>query len=230
MYNRCNDAPERAPVRIPAGMEGDGVMAQNEKKDTPETSKRQEKTSWQENLLLYLHDLTYLLAAIMLCFILLFRFVVVSGPSMYDTLWDGDWLLVRSGIFCPTPKSGDIIIASKDSFENGEPIVKRVIATEGQTVDIDFESGTVYVDGTALDEPYIHTPTTNPEGVRFPLKVAEGCIFVMGDNRIHSMDSRDPAIGQIDRREVLGKAVFLLFPGTHDGENPRDFSRIGVLH
>jgi signal peptidase I len=83
------------------------------------------------------------------------------------------------------------------------------------------------VDGVALDEPYVYSPTTNPQGMVFPLVVDDGCIFVMGDNRGRSMDSRDPEIGLIDKREVLGKAILLILPGK-DGER-RDFSRFGVI-
>ena len=122
------------------------------------------------------------------------------------------------------------MVISKQSFDNGSPIVKRVIATEGQTVDIDFESGTVYVDGKALREPYIHNETTNEEGTVFPLTVAENCIFVLGDNRAVSLDSRSPQIGQIDRREVLGKALCLIIPGTHHGQLLPDYSRIGAVN
>ena len=186
-------------------------------------NKEEEKLSWQKSVMLYLHDMIYLLAVIIVVLLLLFRVVIVSGPSMYDTLWDGDWLLVLSGVFYREPEYGDIIVASQDSFNDGEPIIKRVIATEGQTVDIDFEAGTVYVDGVALEEDYTYTLTTNEEGMTFPLTVDEGCIFVMGDNRGRSKDSRDPEIGLIDEREVLGKAVFLVFPGTHGGEHERQF-------
>lgn len=192
-------------------------------------NKEEEKLSWQKSVMLYLHDMIYLLAVIIVVLLLLFRVVIVSGPSMYDTLWDGDWLLVLSGVFYREPEYGDIIVASQDSFNDGEPIIKRVIATEGQTVDIDFEAGTVYVDGVALEEDYTYTLTTNEEGMTFPLTVDEGCIFVMGDNRGRSKDSRDPEIGLIDEREVLGKAVFLVFPGTHGGEHERQFGRIGAL-
>lgn len=191
---------------------------------------RGETMSWRKSVMLYLHDLIYMLSAIMLVFLLLFRVVIVSGSSMYSTLWDGDWLLVLSSVFYQNPGQGDIIIASKDSFCGGEPIVKRVIASEGQCVDIDFEAGIVYVDGTALQEDYIHNLTTDYEGVDFPLTVEKGCLFVMGDNRQGSKDSRDPEIGQIDKREVLGKAVFLLFPGENKGYSQRQYDRIGVLH
>ena len=201
-------------------------MAEEEKKE----NKPEEQVSWQKSLLLYLHDVTALLAVIMLVFMLLFRIVVVSGSSMYDTLYNGDWLLLLSNTFYHDPEYGDIIVASKDSFRDGEPIIKRVIATEGQTVDIDFVNGVVYVDDVALEEDYIYTSTTNAEGVQFPLTVDENCVFVMGDNRMRSKDSRDPEIGIIDRREILGRAIFLMFPGAGENDaDKRDFDRIGAL-
>ena len=177
----------------------------------------------------YLHDLVTLVAAVLLIFSLLFRVVIVSGPSMNDTLIDGDWLLLLSNVLYGDPKQGDIIVASKDSYDNGSPIIKRVIATEGQEVDIDFLSGLVYVDGTALEEPYTLTPTNMSEGITFPLIVDEGCLFVMGDNRNVSKDSRSTEIGLIDCREVLGKAILLFFPGNNGGRLTREFNRIGVL-
>lgn len=185
--------------------------------------------SWQKNILSYLHDLVFGLVGVLLVFMFLFRMVVVSGPSMMQTLQDGDSLLLLSNVLYRNPKCGDIVVASKDSFKDGEPIIKRVIATEGQTVDIDFEQGIVYVDGVALDEPYTNTSTTLFQGVEFPLTVNEGCVFVLGDNRDDSMDSRSPRIGQIDKRELLGKAIFLAFPGISEETGERDFKRIGVL-
>lgn len=192
---------------------------------------KDESLSFEKSIILYLHDLIYMLACVMIVFLLFFRIVIVSGSSMYSTLWNGDWLLVSSTMFCQSPQYGDIIVASKDSFNNGEPIIKRVIATEGQTVDIDFETGIVYVNGVALQEDYTYTLTNVEEGIIFPIKIAEGCIFAMGDNRNGSKDSRHPEIGMIDEREILGKALFLLFPGTGEGNNaaPREFDRIGAL-
>ena len=182
----------------------------------------------QKNVLSYLHDLAYLLAFVLVIFLLLFRIIVVSGPSMKNTLQDGDYLLLLGNVFYREPQQGDIVVLSKDSFKNGEPIIKRVIATEGQTVDIDFSQGIVYVDGVALDEPYIYSPTTTFEGITFPLKVESGCIFVMGDNRMDSKDSRHPDIGLIDKRQVMGKVIFLFLPGQ-DHRGNRDFGRIGVV-
>ena len=148
---------------------------------------------------------------------------------MYHTLVDGDYLLLLGNVFYRNPQAGDIVVAGKASFKNGEPIVKRIIATEGQEVDIDFNSGIVYVDGKPLEEPYTFTPTNLPEGTEFPLTVSEGCVFVMGDNRNASKDSRDPEIGLIDEREIIGKAILLFFPGTDHGKTERQFSRIGAL-
>ena len=168
-------------------------------------------------LLAYLRDIVFLIAGILLVFSLLFRVVVVSGPSMNRTLIDGDYILLLNNLFYGEPKRGDVIVACKESYDNGAPIIKRVIATEGQTVDIDFVEGIVYVDGVALVEPYVNTPTNQREGITFPLVVDEGCIFVMGDNRNISKDSRSNEIGLIDTREILGKALFVFFPGNDGG-------------
>ena len=187
------------------------------------------KKGMYDNILDYLHDLIYILAAVVLLCLLFFRVVVVNGSSMYNTLVDGDYLLLISSTFYHQPQQGDIIVASKDTFDDGKPIVKRVIATEGQFVDIDFSTGTVYVDGVALEEDYTYTKTMLNEGVSFPLRVEKDHVFVLGDNRGRSRDSRSPDIGQIDHREILGKAIFLFMPGTNGGNDPLDFSRIGVL-
>ena len=189
----------------------------------------QDETKNNSSGILYLHDLVYMLAIVLVVFLLVFRLVVVSGFSMFQTLTDGDHLLLLSSTFYQNPKAGDIVVVSKQSFDNGSPIVKRVIATEGQTVDIDFEAGIVYVDGQPLYEPYTNTPTNLREGMEFPLTVEEGCIFVMGDNRNDSKDSRNPVIGQVDKREVLGKAFLLVLPGVDVNTEKRDFSRMGAV-
>ena len=194
------------------------------------SDKEKQPRSWKQNVLLYVHDLMCMLMVVMILFLVVFRVIVVNQDSMFDTLWDGDYLLLVSRTFCGDPEPGDIVVISKASFDNGRAIVKRVIATQGQTVDIDFDSGIVYVDGEALEEPYLDQKTINAEGTEFPLTVEENCIFVLGDNRAVSLDSRSPQIGQIDRREVLGKAVFLLIPGTNHGQFLPDYSRIGAVN
>ena len=187
--------------------------------------------SRKNGVLLYIHDLLYWTAGILIAFLLIFRIIVVSGDSMYNTLVDGDYLLLISNVFYQSPEQGDIIVASKDSFDRGAPIIKRVIAVEGQTVDIDFEAGIVYVDGVALQEDYVYTPTNVREGMQFPLVVEPGCVFAMGDNRNESRDSRSPEIGLVDTREILGRAFFLVLPAADDraGDEKPDFSRIGVI-
>ena len=194
------------------------------------TEKTQEnKIGWKESVMLYLHDAVYLMITVLLLFLVVFRIIIVSGGSMKMTLLDGDYLLLLNNVFYQEPERGDVVVISKESFDNGSPIVKRVIATEGQTVDIDFEDGIVYVDGIPQEEPYINTPTFQSWGTEFPLTVEENCIFVLGDNRGISRDSRDPVIGQVDTREVLGKALFLFFPGTDLEQTERNYDRIGVI-
>ena len=166
--------------------------------------------------------------AVVLLFTFVIRLIGVDGHSMVPTLQHGDRLLVLNSMLYDDYKYGDIVVLRKETFLE-EPIVKRVIATAGQTVDIDFDEGVVYVDGRALEEDYINERTYLEEGTEFPLTVPEGSIFVMGDNRNRSSDSRDSRLGTVDTRYVIGKAVFLLFPGADEATGQRDFGRIGPI-
>ena len=171
-----------------------------------------------------------MVVALLVC-VLLFTFVVrivnVSGTSMLDTLHNNDRIVISDLFY--KPSQGDIIVLRKTSFSD-EPIVKRVIALGGQTVNIDFEKGVVYVDGEALDEPYILEPTRRRIDFEDETLVPEGCVFVMGDNRNGSTDSRDLRIGCVDERLIIGKALFLLIPGADIEHGERsDFSRIGRI-
>ena len=181
----------------------------------------------------WLYEWVQALVTVVLCAVVVFAFaarlVLVSGPSMRETLQDQDCLVVLNPLLCGSFDAGDVVIIQRETFRDGEPIVKRIIATEGQTVDIDFDAGVVYVDGAALEEDYIRQPTYLEEGLEFPCTVPEGCVFVMGDNRNDSDDSRDPNLGPVDTREILGQAVFLLYPGMTAGTWERDLSRIGPL-
>ena len=168
------------------------------------------------------------LLAVALIFTFVVRLMGVDGGSMIPTLQHGDRLLVLNSLLCGDYEYGNIVIARKESFDE-KPIVKRVIATEGQTVDIDFSLGRVYVDGALLEEDYINDLTYREEGLSFPLTVPEGCVFLMGDNRNHSNDSRDSNLGPVDTRLIIGKAVWLVFPGPDYLTEQRDFSRIGLL-
>ena len=202
------------------------------KKKKQEAQAGQEDASQKKEEGRDLYEWTQALVCSVLAVVLLFTFVVrligVDGHSMVPTLQDGDRLLVLNSLWDSDYEYGDIVVLRKESFLE-EPIVKRVIATEGQTVDIDFASGSVYLDGELLEEDYTNEPTYVDEGTQFPLTVPEGSIFVMGDNRNHSSDSRSSDLGTVDTRYVIGKAVFLLFPGADEGTARRDFGRIGPI-
>lgn len=180
-----------------------------------------------------LYEWVRTLVCVVLTVVLLFTFVVrivrVDGESMRETLQDRDLLVVLSDFLSGDYQAGDIIVLRKETFRDGAPIVKRVVATAGQTVDIDFSAGIVYVDGEALEEAYIREPTWTPEGLEFPVTVPEDHVFVLGDNRNDSSDSRHIDLGPIDERMIIGKAVFLAVPGETADSGVREWSRIGVL-
>ena len=184
-----------------------------------------EDQSWYS----WLRTLVCVMLATVLVFTLVVRIVRVERQSMRETLQNGDILLTVNRHLAGELKAGDIVVIKKEYFEDGKPIVKRIIATEGQTVDIDFDAGVVYVDGQALEEDYIREPTYLDEGLEFPITVPEGCLFLLGDNRNNSMDSRYPDLGPVDVRCVIGKAVVLVFPGKTAETGKRDFGRIGGL-
>ncbi len=172
------------------------------------------KKSERKNFHLTFYDIvstvmsSFIIIAVIFTF--LFRLVGVSGTSMTDTLQNNDWLItVQKSDYV----YGDIVVITQPNYFN-EPLIKRVIATEGQTVDIDFVTSTVYVDGVALDEPYTREDyiLRNYDDITFPYTVPDGCLFCMGDNRNGSTDSRSTLIGPIDKRYILGKAVLRILP------------------
>lgn len=146
------------------------------------------------------------------------RLTRVDGGSMDTTLQHGEIMLIWSLGY--TPKQGDIVVLNKTSvllpdWTEPRAIVKRVIATGGQTVDVDYSTGAVYVDGQPLDEPYLHEEMHRPGAPSMQethWEVPEGSIFVMGDNRNYSTDSRDSLLGTIDTDYILGRAVLALWP------------------
>ncbi|MCB6365483.1 signal peptidase I [Intestinibacillus massiliensis] len=152
------------------------------------------------------------LTVIVLLFTFAVRLIGVDGSSMVPTLQDRDKVILLNNLLYHDPQKGDVVVLAKKSFQDGQPIVKRVIATGGDTVDIDFTAGEVFVNGEKLNEPYINEPTHEQLTMTFPQTVPEGCIFVMGDNRNRSTDSRDVSIGMVDTRYVLGHVLARVLP------------------
>lgn len=190
---------------------------------------QEKQTAKGRDLYEWVQSLVGSVLVVVAIFTFVIRMMGVDGHSMLNTLQHGDRLMVVNSMLYHDYKYGDIVILRKNGVFDDDPIVKRVIAVEGQTVDIDFTEGIVYVDGEALEEDYIREPTYTAEGTEFPLTVPEGSIFVMGDNRNGSSDSRDYRLGTVDTRYVIGKAAFLIFPGPDYETEKRDFKRIGVI-
>lgn len=180
-----------------------------EKEEKPE-----EKIDAKKKFYLSVFDLvsvvmsSFIIIAVVFTFV--FRLVGVKGESMTNTLQDGDWLLTTQE---SSYEPGDIVVIVQDTYFH-EPLIKRVIAKGGQTVDIDYNTNTVYVDGKALDEPYVKEDFIVEKGDyrEFPYTVPEGHLFCMGDNRNGSTDSRSTLVGAIDERQILGKAKVRILP------------------
>lgn len=172
----------------------------------------------KNNLLASIYDwietVVIAVSVVAVLFSFVFRIVNVDGDSMNNTLVDSDKLLISDVFY--EPKVGDIVIISRsnayDTQQDQEPLIKRVIATEGQIVDIDFETGSVYVDGVLLQEDYIKEPTYLKADVDFPVQVSDNCVFVLGDNRNDSKDSRFSDIGMVPTDRIIGKALVRLYP------------------
>ncbi|MBQ9461553.1 MAG: signal peptidase I [Clostridia bacterium] len=155
-------------------------------------------------------------AVLLLAMAFFCRQITVNGDSMNNTLQNKDRLLVLS--FMYTPRCGDIVVCTHG--ENlDEPIIKRVIAVEGQHLEIDYMNDKVIVDGKVLDEDYIKGMTIRlPNSTRIPDVIPEGYVFVMGDNRENSLDSRSRKVGLIPVENIIGKAVYRIYPFEKFGE------------
>ncbi|MCQ2454832.1 MAG: signal peptidase I [Clostridia bacterium] len=173
------------------------------------------------------------LVAVIIAFTFFFRVATIEGESMQNSFFEGDRVIISKVSY--TPKYGDVVVISRNynidperNDKESQPIIKRVIATAGQTVKIDFDSGVVFVDDIALSENYTSTPTNNvvdsvqAEKLKEGISVPPNCVFVLGDNRNNSLDSRSPEIGNrgdgmIDVKYILGKVYFRVFPFSRFG-------------
>lgn len=184
------------------------------------------KTGFKREIFDWLEIIIISVIVVIILFTFVFKIVTISGDSMKNTLKNQERIVISNLFY--EPKNGDIIVISRNSSnsiqisQNETCIIKRIIATEGQVVNINFNTGKVFVDGIELEESYVSTPTNVPGDVDFPVIVPEGCVFVLGDNRNNSSDSRYSSLGidgMVDERHILGRAVLRILP----------FSRFGVL-
>ena len=192
----------------------------DEKASAPVPSQEEKTVNVHKEIYEWIQCIVIALICCVLIFVFVARVIDVVGHSMEPTLIEGDKIVITR--FAGSYDRGDIVVLRKDTFRE-EPIVKRVIAVAGDTIDIDFAQGIVYVNGEPLDEPYVNELTYEPEDFMTyerPLEVPEGCVFVMGDNRNNSTDSRRETIGCVDTRYILGKVIFRILP----------FSSVGAIY
>ena len=194
-----------------------------------ESGQKEPKEDWRQSLFEWLQLLVIVLVVIVGVFTFLGSVIGVDGSSMYPTLHNGDLMLVRRIAYTPT--QGDVVVLRKDGTFDNEALVKRIIATGSQTVYIDYDANTITVDGQVLDEPYLNyeydssygsdcmadPAYLDPQYADREFTVPEGCVFVCGDNRNHSSDSRSAALGMVDERYVIGEVLLVFFPFNHFG-------------
>lgn len=229
----AQDAPLEKTQQAPSPEE----QAQAEAAKQEERRQRQEK---RYETFTILHDLVYILAVVTIVFVFFFRLNGVDGSSMFPTFVNHDYLVLESNFLYRKVDRGDIVVLEPPEEAGfAGPLVKRVIATGGDTVDIDFDLGIVYINGEAIEEDYIFEPTYRSYqeigmGLEYPVTVPEGSVFVMGDNRNHSNDSRYAPLGCVEQSRILGRVLLVLIPGRQTNEEGtivggRDFGRIGAV-
>lgn len=197
-------------------------ISRKDKKEKPE----EPSLSVAGNIFDWCKSFLFSLTAVIFIFTLLFRGVTVNGHSMLPTLQDGEYLIISNLFYAPD--GGDVVVVQAPHYKNGtEPLVKRVIATEGQEVKINFNTWEVWVDGEKLTEDYIlfepdssmltEDMETDENGVATVI-VQENCVFLMGDHRNDSLDSRSDSVGQIDVRYIMGRVILRVTPFERFGK------------
>lgn len=203
------------------------VLITQENNNEPNTSNVTEEkvqSDFKSDFFDWIEVVVSAIVVVVILFTFILRVATIEGRSMQNTLFDGEKVIISNLFY--EPKAGDIVVISRnkentvdyysESMSHSKmPIIKRVIATEGQTVDIDFDKGKVYVDNKLVDDSYTKEGRTNlcyNDGIEFPLIVKEGCVFVLGDNRNDSLDSRSSQVGQVDTRYILGRVIIRIFP------------------
>lgn len=221
------NAPQTAPEpdQTPAAQEAPQTQEAQDTQETqnaPENKKQKPKRPYEE-CFYWLQTLVTALVCIVLIFTFFGRVTRVVGHSMDPTLCEGQLMFIWSLGY--QPQQGDIVVANDTTEDSvallhGDAIVKRVIAVGGQTVDIDYDNDLVYVDGQPLDEDYTLEDMRQPWDDAMSqthFEIPEGCVFLLGDNRNNSTDSRHVSLGPVDTHYLLGKVVFSFFPLSRFG-------------
>jgi len=224
--DRIFDLPDMEPEES-AAENSPAPPKPSERVSPPDPEQPKSDHSYKVEIYDWIQSIVSTIIVVMLLFFFVGRQISVEGPSMNQTLHDTDRILITQQY--TAPKNGDIVIIHTAHYGD-TPIVKRVIAVAGQTIDYDYATSTVYVDGVALDEPYINNPPMRSWIADFSgeMTVPEGFVFVMGDNRNESTDSRSDSVGFVDTRNIVGTVHMIVFPAK-DGFGDREWDRFGLV-
>ena len=171
-------------------------------------AEEKKKTTIREDIFDWIESMAISIFIVVIIFTFIFRIVQVSGRSMVPTLQNNDRIITTNLFY--EPAAGDVIVCNSLGLK--KTIVKRIIGVAGDTIDINFDEGKVYRNGVEIKEDYINNITKRHYDVKFPITVPEGSVFVLGDNRDESLDSRSSEVGFIDTEQITGKVIMRIFP------------------